>query len=467
MHKLTTFSTTLFSSPSAPLALALSALVLSASPRVCIADTLFATAAPAAPIASVTPTPVQEVAGEQEARDPAPTTVSDANEWIGGKPWCDWNGMTGDWGGARSKLVDNGVTFAGSAIGEWSNALQGGSGKDNTGRFLLDLNTTFDLNKIVNLAGGSVFLDFQYAATGNGFSVPEAFQPISNIDINGSITQVSQAWYQQWLVADVLRLKVGKVDANAEFGFTPALAGFINLSAAVTPTNPLMPTYPNPAFGLNAFWYPSKECYVGFGIYDGSLAEGVQTGAMGPSPLWEGNGVYMIGETGITLDNLGSCCGFRAALGGWWSTSQLTTFSGDEQDGAGGLYGVAEARVWRPEGVGEASTCRQGLWLAGQFGVTDSSVFAAANQVGFGASLSGTFSGRDIDGAGVYVSWVDFASGAALGDGSNETMVECYYDYAVTPWFRLKPDVQFVFDPTGDGAADTSVIFTLRATVTF
>ncbi|MSR40395.1 MAG: hypothetical protein EXS10_00615 [Phycisphaerales bacterium] len=464
--------------------IALGSLAILAPERSALADVLFGPAAPTAPTVEVSVSPAlplmvalapipQEAApvmgAEQNARDPTPVAVNDSCEWFGGKPWSEWNTMTGDWGGARTGLIENGVTVAGSAIMEWSNAIQGGSGKDNTGRVLLDLNTTFDLGKIFDLKGGSVFLDFQYADTGNGFSVPEAFQPISNIDLPGSgrITQISQAWYQQYFAEDILRVKVGKIDANAEFGYTPALAGFINLSAAVTPTNPLMPTYPNPAFGVNAFLYPCKECYVGFGLYDGSLAEGVQTGNLGPSSLWDGNGVYMTAEAGLTMDNLGPFSGVRAGLGAWWSTSQLTTFSGDEQDGVGGIYGIAEARVWRPEGVGDASSCRRGLWIAGQFGCTDSGVFAAANQIGFGAALSGTFSGRDLDGAGVYISWVDFASGANLGDGSNETMVECYYDVAVTPWFRLKPDMQFVFDPSGDSTVDTSVIFTLRATVTF
>ena len=404
----------------------------------------------------------------EEVRSPTEEpNAAGTRERFGEKPWGEWNTMTGDWNGTRTDLADKGVSVAGFFIGEWSNALSGSAGKVNTGRFLLDVNTTFDFEKLFELKGGSFFLDFQYADTGSGFSVPTAFQPISNIDINGSVTQISQVWYQQWLVQDKLRLKVGKIDANTEFGFLGALSGFINLSAAITPTIPLLPSYPNTAFGMNAFVYPSKETYFGFGAYDGSLAEGVQTGSLGPASMWDGNGVFMIGEAGYVVDDLGPCSGARIALGAWWTTSDLATFAGGEQSGAGGIYGIAEARVWRPEGVGAASSCRRGLWIAGQFGAADSSVTASPTQFGAGASLVGTFSGRDLDGAGVYVSWVDLADDAGLGDGANETMVECYYDVAVSPWFHVKPDMQFVFDPSGDSGADTDVIFTLRCTVTF
>jgi hypothetical protein len=63
---------------------------------------------------------------------------------------------------------------------------------------LLDLNLTVELEKLVGLKGGTVFADFQNADTGVGALVHGGFQPYSNIAIDGSITQLSQLWYEQW-----------------------------------------------------------------------------------------------------------------------------------------------------------------------------------------------------------------------------------------------------------------------------
>ncbi len=399
-------------------------------------------------------------AREKPKAVPAPTSGV-AREWFGHAPCCGWTHATGDWNEARTALSDAGFALNGSYIGEWADVVRGGISDKSAYRFLLDLNLTIDLDVIAKVKGGSVFVDFQTAGTPVGDLYTGAFQAYSNIAITGSITQISQAYYQQWLLDDTLRLKIGKVDANTEFAFIPAAAGFINASSGYTPTILPFPTYPNPASSATAFVYPNEHFYVGAGIYHG-LSEATDD--------W-----FTIAEAGLNLDTIGPLDQARIAVGGWWHSGDFARFDGGTDEGTGGFYALAQARAWHPacddeaeEAAGEAcdedESC--GLWFFLQYGSADPAVSAAAQQFGFGSSLKGTFGDRCNDSLGVYFSLIDFSSEPAAGFTSNELAIELYYDFAVTPSFHVKPDLQWFGNPGGVDA-DNAVVAAVRCTITF
>lgn len=411
-------------------------------------------------------------ARERGSVSPVPPPADSAREWFGHSDWWTWSRATGDWGGARSTIEDAGFIFNGSAITEWSRVFSGGLDNASAFRFLLDLNLTVELEKLVGLKGGTVFADFQNADTGVGALVHGGFQPYSNIAIDGSITQLSQLWYEQWLFDDVLRVKLGKVDANTEFAYIPAAGGFINASAGFTPTIFAFPTYPNPSTSVNAFLYPTEEWYIGFGAYDGaSTLDGVATGSRGPSTFFSddlSDDWFLIGETGLTFGEAGFLRNLRVAAGGWWLIGDVDTFDGGTDDGTGGLYALAETRVWTPEGVDFANEDdTRGLWAFLQGGWSDPNVALAAQQYGGGISLTGTFPGRDDDSTGIYCSYVVFGDDPTSGLGDDEFSIEVFYDIAITPFLHLKPDLQWFNDPAGDGSVDDSLVGTLRLTITF
>jgi porin len=55
----------------------------------------------------------------------------------------------------------------------------------------------------------------------------------------------------------------------------------------------------------------------------------------------------------------------------------------------------------------------------------------------------------------------------------NDQAVELFYNYAVTPWFRLTPDLQVVFParertlPPNPQSIDTALVLGLRAKIDF
>ena len=47
-------------------------------------------------------------------------------------------------------------------------------------------------------------------------------------------------------------------------------------------------------------------------------------------------------------------------------------------------------------------------------------------------------------------------------DGDFETAIELYYGFEPVSWVRVKPDVQYVINPGGDGSLDDALLLTLR-----
>src|ERR1700759_1868267 len=99
------------------------------------------------------------------------------------------------------------------------------------------------------------------------------------------------------MLAGRLRIKVGKVDAPTEFAAPAGGAGVLNSSFGYSPTLFLLPTYPDPAMSVNAFYYPAPWLSFSAGVYDGSGERGVLTGSYGPKYFFNGPGDYFfIGE---------------------------------------------------------------------------------------------------------------------------------------------------------------------------
>jgi len=412
--------------------------------------------------------PGQEPGARESVAQAKP--AQSAREWFGITPWTAWTRASGDWSGARTDLEAAGIDFNGSLVTEWSDVFSGGDGGGSAFRHLLDLNLTFDLETIAAIERASVFVDFQTGDTGVGAMLHGGYQAYSNIAIDGSITQLSQLWYEQWFAGDLLRIKVGKVDANAEFAYIASAGGFINASAGFTPAILAFPTYPNPAFGVNVFLYPCEGAYVGAALYDGAATvDGVRTGALGPGGFLsddQSDDWFIIGEAGYTLATLGALDSARVAVGGWWHTGDFTTFGGGSEAGTGGLYALAEARAWRPEALDAADPDdARGLWLFLQYGCADDSVSAVRQQLGLGASLSGAIAGRDDDALGAYLSLVDFSDDPAAISADSEWSLELFYDIACTPSVHVKPDLQWFVNPGNGG--DDAIVGSLRVTIAF
>lgn len=401
----------------------------------------------------------------ESAAAPAELPTSD-REWFGHKPWGQWGRITGDWGGARTHLEDNGITFNGSLTTDWGTVIEGGLRNKGSSRTLLDLNVAFDLGTLAGLEGGTVYADY-YSTDGRGGSEDVGdYLGVSNIYTGDNVHQLAELWYEQWMFGKKARLKVGKVDANYEFAyFKTATADFVSYGAYNNLVlYPVFPTIPNPATGVNFFVYPTERWYAGVGLYDGSIAEGIPTGRLGPSTFFKGESYFYIGETGFTWNELGKSGQGRANAGIWYSASDFTAFDGDPEDGQAGFYVMAEQQLTRR---GEGDLESKGLWGFAQYARGDEDVNPVANQITLGVATLGTFANRDNDGAGVMFNWLDMSDADGAGFESDEWNLEAYYKIQLSPAISVTPDLQYIINPSGSRETDDALVAQVRVSITF
>jgi carbohydrate-selective porin OprB len=349
-----------------------------------------------------------------------------------------------------------------SLVLDWSRPFSGGARREkrNTVRALFDVNVAFDLEPILGLSGGTLFLDAYGHWGRNGTDDTGEFHGFSNIDADDDRLQLSELWYEQYLFDERLRIKLGKVDANSEFAFVDTAGDFINSSAGYSPTIFTLPTYPDPAMSVNVFAYPTDFFYLGAAVYDGAGNDGVPTGIRGPRTFFsnsESDDYFVIAEVGLLWD------GGRFAAGPWFHTADFERWDGGSENGTVGMFALAEQQVWRENPQDEED--EQGVAVFAQYGYADEDVSEAVHHVGLGALWNGPIPGRDDDAAGLMVSWLDLSDKA--GFGSNETALEFFYLCQLTPFLGVKGDLQYFANPAGDDSATDVVVGSLRVEISF
>jgi len=367
--------------------------------------------------------------------------------------------------GARDRLAERGVEVDAALIVDASKIISGGASSAGTFRHLFDFSIGLDFGPLAGVEGGYFFADFQTQEGRDGSVETGDLQAYSNIDAD-DFTALYEVWYQQTLFDGRARIKVGKMDANADFAFVEHGGGFIHSSPGFSPTLFTLPTYPDPAFGAVGFVGEGGGLYAGAGVFDGALQEGVPTGTRGPATLFgEPADLFFIGEAGYAWGGgQADLLAGRITFGAWHHTGDFARFDGGTQSRTTGAYLVVDQLLYRENpGAGDD----QGLGLFLQAGWADPQMSLIEHHVGAGVQWVGLVPGRDRDTAGLMVSWAGLtdAPGAGLTQEA-ETAVELFYDIRLGRHLSLKPDLQYIANPGGAGLDDAWVA-TLRVELSF
>jgi porin len=367
--------------------------------------------------------------------------------------------------GARDRLAERGVEVDAALIVDASKNISGGASSAGTFRHLFDFSIGLDIGPLAGVEGGYFFADFQTQEGRDGSVETGDLQAYSNIDAD-DFTALYEVWYQQTLFDGRVRIKVGKMDANADFAFVEHGGGFIHSSPGFSPTLFTLPTYPDPAFGAVGFVGEAGGLYAGAGVFDGALQEGVPTGTRGPATLFgEPADLFFIGEAGYAWGGgQADLLPGRITFGAWHHTGDFARFDGGTQSRTTGAYLVVDQLLYRENpGAGDD----QGLGLFLQAGWADPQLSLIEHHVGAGVQWVGLVPGRDRDTAGLMVSWAGLtdAPGAGLTQEA-ETAVELFYDIRLGRHLSLKPDLQYIANPGGAGLDDAWVA-TLRVELSF
>lgn len=376
--------------------------------------------------------------------------------------WFEGDHALGEWGGARATLAEQGLAIDGSWTGEAARVFGGGAHERSSFRNLLDLNATLDLEPLLSLPGATLYADY-YVLNGRPlFDDVGDFQWCSNID-SEPMHQLAELWWEQRLVDGALRWKIGKVDANTEFGYAENTLEFVH-SGLAWPVTSAMPLYPDPATSVNLFLTPIENCTLALGCYDGAGQEGFSTGGRGTSTfLGDPAATFWIGQLDLRWSLAEGALPGRVGLGATLHTGTFDRFDGARQHGAKSFYATLDQALWR-EHPDDAEDL-QGLAFGAIAGRADDDVSEAAAQLSAGVVWTGFLPGRDDDVVGLGASWLRFAPDAGFGD-DHELALELLWKVQVTPWLVVRPDLQLVLDPGGDPSLDDAWVGLLRIEVT-
>jgi len=374
---------------------------------------------------------------------------------------------------------DSGVRLGGLWIGD-ANYLFAGGRDPRTWSFnsLLLVDLSLDLEKLLRIPGaqfGVEFLQFNGQDTNGQAGVVAGYNSLPGPPpLNRS--ELYELWWRQRLFDDRLIFRIGKVVPTYDFNnvvrplalqddsyMVPALSGLIYTPIFVNPTllGP-MPGYYNSAYGITTTFAPTTNFYVSYGIYDGNLARGEQTG-LNVTPQF--NGYYFtIGEAGYAW-RLGSD-GLPGSLaaGAWGQTGSLSadgTTGRITEQGAKGFYTFGSQRIWaRHPGVDSS-----GISGFFQFGINDADTLPVNTYFGVGLTGFRLVPGRPKDsmGAGVAVSWLN----ESLGLRNNEVMLAAYYQMHLVGDIYFQPTVTYVPNPGQSRSFSPATAITARITLLF
>lgn len=370
--------------------------------------------------------------------------------------------LTGDWGGARTKLYERGVQFTATYTGDASVNTSGGIRRDEGYSGLLELGLTLDLEKLVNWTGGEVYAG-AYIIRGHGLSTWEIGNLLAVSGVEAPHAERLGEVYFKQSFGDHGWIRVGQLLADSDFATSDTAGLFVNsafgwpaLNGVVLPSGG--PAYPNPTPGVHGRLNITKQLWVQAALYNGNPAGHNVNPHNLDFPI--NQGVFAIGEVVYEAESglFGLPGTYKA--GGWYNSLKFQDLRLNRRhDGDYALYGVIDQTVWQ-EASGDLKDPTPGARAISVFG---RAVFAPQENrnlidwyfdVGF--NLKAPFRSRPDDIFGVGFAYAHISDVAARADRiagapvrSSEMVIEASYKAQVMPSVAVQPFAQYVIRPGG------------------
>jgi porin len=389
--------------------------------------------------------------------------------------------LFGDWGGLRTKLEDSGVTPRLIMVTDLAGNVSGGVSKGVTAPTSVELSLTADLDKILGLKGGSLFMStsqrwgrsLSKEHIGNVFSAQQiyGFQTWRLIDLS----------YQQQLFDDHLELRLGRFAATDDFMVSAYSCGLVSNAFCGNPFGilldaPGISAYTG-AWGALAKVKPTRRSYVMAAVYNGDSNvradrhHGLDFSIHGPTFAMAEVGYQVNGQPGD-----GPLLG-NYKLGAWHDGNSLTEFkSGKSHRGSWGFYGIFD-QVIAPFGD---KASNRGLGVFGSFTLAaNSDRQQLADFFTAGISARGLLDSRPRDAI-----TLGFASGhfsddlrraqqdgqlpGPIGGQGRESVVEATYRLDIKNGaIFMQPDIQYILNPSGADSVKNALVLGAQFGINF
>jgi porin len=448
--------------------------------QICVAAWLWVGSASAAPPPISVPTEPEAFQSDQPKGGPFGflSTVSRSNY------------LLGDMWGLRTMLSRYGMSFAVQETSEVFGNVRGGlkQGFDYEG--LTQVVLQLDTQRAFGWYGGA-FNASALQIHGRNLSDDNlaTLQTASGIEADRA-TRLWELWYQQkFLEEDRLDVRIGQQSLDQEFMVSQNASYFVNtmfgwpmLPSADLPGGG--PAYPLSALGVRVRARPIDSITALAGVFNGSPvanngSDAQQQNASGTSFPLNGT-VLAIAEIQYAYPSLGTMVRADESeplarlykLGIWFDTERFADLRFDSlgrsladpasngiprtHRGDYAIYAVVDQMVWRSFKEPDRTI---NLFVRAM-GTPESDRNLIGFSVNAGLTFHEPFLHRDVDTFGIGLGYArvgshargldqdtGFFTGSSFPVRGAETYVEATYQYQVTPWWQLQPDIQYVFNP--------------------
>jgi porin len=397
------------------------------------------------------------------------------------------NYFTGNWGGFRDQLKNDGISLTPVYTGEVFGNPSGGARQGVITGGLLNTSLDVDFDPLTH--GAAKDLTFHVNALYiYGPSLTDHYiggiSETSNIAAFNTL-RLDELWVQKLFWNKKLSLKVGNIAVDNEFFQSNSaslfLAGTFGAFTFIANNVGNAPVYPLAAPGVRLQYLPTAQTYIMAGVYGQDRNSNPTTNNRNGTrfALDSGSGMLIMSEAGFLLNQGPNDKGLPGTyrIGSFVDTSNHTSFDSQAQfaNGTGslqsvgtnyGVYGVLDQQIY--------SKNNQIISLFVRSGGAPSNTNFVDYYVEGGFNSTGFVPGRDNDvgGIGVARSHVsdDFSDSQVLQGNaptSAETVIEATYKIQLAPWWSVQPDVQYIVTPGGVEGSHNATVLGLRTTVAF
>ena len=414
--------------------------------------------------------------------------------------------LTGDWGGLRNTLEDNGVVVGLTQISDVLGNFNGGVRRGLEYDGLFEPEIDINLDKLMGWAGGKARLA-GYVVQGKGLTQTnlQNIMTVTNTEYTPAGAKMGEFWIQQTLFDEFLAIKLGQIEADLNFATVESSAFMVNSTwgwPAIWAQNlpGSGPTYPNAVPGGQLILTANDRWTVQGAVFNGNPTGKNPNANTNGLEFPLGNGVLSFAEAIYSLnpEGKGGLPG-TYKLGGWYNSetfNSLSTATNGQplaaSDGATpqtfkgnySLYASLDQAIWR-----DANTDNQGPNVFASIYISPQS---DRNQVNWflqgGLAYTGLIDGRPLDQFGIGFAYMNMSSSYANNvrsqnqyQGTNlpipnfESFIELDYQAVISPWWAVQPFLTYVINPGARApqpqnnqlAIPNATVLGLRTIVTF
>jgi porin len=398
------------------------------------------------------------------------TTLANLQNWLA-QPT-----MTGNWGGLRTRLEDNGINWQTWLTAEPVRNFNGYQGVTTAWADTLAWGADVDLGKFYDIDPDGTFRIWMTKRDGRNpgaDKIGSLFQTQETYG-QGRDFRLNEISFAQAFLGNFVNVKGGFYPMGKDFGSLPAFCNYISNAYC---GHPLVMPY-------DSGWDDDPS-----GRYGGRIRVGepdflyVQTGIFQVNPTYpkEGNGwkLDFQGNTGVLFPlevtyfpSHDPHWTGEYKVGGYVDTSRAPDeFTPSKSDkGREGFYFEMQQKVWS-----EPANPNRGLSVSGFYAQGDANTSEMINTYHFGLSYKGTFPERDLD--TVNFGWVaaninprlvafERLNGKPM-QSATENQFELNYDIVLGPWLHVRPGLEYDTDPSGYASRTNALVLALSTKVIF